>query len=307
MANRMFVLAVVTLWLCSMAWLVTERVLPGMGESQPPAIENFETNQPIAWEVEWAGEPVGRAASIRVAGLGGTVELHNRISLQDMPISDLAPTWMRMAVPSLGKMSIDVISRIEVDSLGNFSSFLSKVSLNEMPSVLKISGRVKDSYLKLNVSTGSLPHEVPVYLPDSKSLNEALFPGSELPYMYMGRHWQEEVYSPFRASGDPIELVKVEVVAEEVLFFAGKPRRVFRVEYQGILGSGISDKARLQAISWVEPGGTILRRDVFMGSSRLRFTRLSPEEAEAVGHEFFDDLIDWRDREPESKPEMDRS
>lgn len=304
MANRLFVLAVFSLWLCSMAWLVVERVLPGWGEGQPPAIENFQDNQAIAWEVEWAGKRVGKAASIRVPGVGGTVELHNRISLVEMPISELAPTWMRMAVPSLGKMSLDVKSLIEVDSIGNFSSFLSKVSLNEMPSVLRISGRVKDSYLKLKVSTGSLPHEVSVYLPDSKSLNEVLFPGSELPYMYMGRHWQEEVYSPFRASGDPIELVRVEVVAEELLFFAGEPKRVFKVEYQGMLGSGISDKARLQAISWVEPSGKILRRDVFMGSSRLRFNRLSDKEAESVGHEFFDELIDWKENDPEIKGDI---
>ncbi len=306
MANRIFVLAVFTLWLCSMAWLVTERVLPGLGDGQPPSFQTFEDNQAIAWNVEWAGNHVGQAASIRIAGVGGTVELHNRIRLQEMPIADLAPTWMRMAVPSLGEMSLDVISRIEVDSLGNFSSFLSQVSLNEMPSVLRISGRVKDSYLNLNVSTGSLPYEVSVYLPDSKTLNEVLFPGSELPYMYLGRHWQEEVYSPFRASGDPVELVRVEVVSEETLFFAGETRRVFRVEYEGMLGSGISDKDRLQAISWVEPEGKILRRDVFMGNSRLRFDRLSDEEASILGQEFFDQLTVWEAIEPNSEKEMVR-
>ncbi|TWU27277.1 hypothetical protein [Bythopirellula polymerisocia] len=291
MANRIFVLAVFALWLSSMAWLVTERVMPGMGDGHSPSIETFRDNQVVAWEVEWANNPVGKAASVRVAGVGGTVELHNRILLHDMPISDLAPTWMRMAVPSLGKMSFDVKSRIEVDSLGNFSSFHSKVSLNEMASVLRISGRVKDSYLNLTVSTGSLPYETSVYLPDSNSLNEVLFPGSELPYMYLGKHWQEEVYSPFRASGDQIELVKVEVVAEEKLFFAEELRRVFKVEYQGLLGSGISEKARLQAVSWVEPEGSILRRDVYLGSSHLRFNRLTEAESNAMGQKFFEDMI----------------
>ena len=296
MANRIFVLAVFSLWLSSMAWLVTERIMPGLSDGQSPSIETFQNNEVVAWEVEWADKSVGQAASIRVAGVGGTVELHNRISLREMPISDLAPTWMRMAVPGLGKMSLDVISLIEVDALGSFSSFHSKVSLNESPSVLKISGRVKDSYLNLTVSTGSLPYETSVYLPDSKSLNEVLFPGSELPYLYLGRHWQEEVYSPFRSTGDQVELVKVEVVAEESLFFTGKMRRVFRVEYQGVLGSGISDKARLQAISWVEPGGTILRRDVFLGSSHLRFNRLSDAQADEIGQEFFGDLLAWQEK-----------
>lgn len=292
MANRIFVSAVVILWVCSMTWLFTDRILPTFQGGQPPPLETIKTGQAVAWDVEWGGEKVGRAASVRVPGAGGSVELHNRISLENMPIIDLAPAWMRMAVPSLGDMSFDVISRIEFDSLGNFSSFNSRVILNDMPSVLKLSGRVKDSYLRLNVVSGQLPYEVVVYLPDSKSLNEALFPGGELPYMYVGRQWQEEVYSPFRATGDPIELVHAEVVAEETLEYCGDTCRVLRVEYHGMIGSGISDKARLQAISWVEPTGAVLRRDVFLGSSKLRFNRLSDTEANKIGQELFDEIVD---------------
>jgi hypothetical protein len=292
MANRIFVSAVVVLWICSMTWLFTDRILPTFQGGQPPSFESLENGQAIAWSVEWGGEEVGNAASVRVPGAGGSVELHNRIALQNMPIIDLAPAWMRMAVPSLGDMSFEVLSRIEFDSLGNFTSFDSKVMLNEMPSVLKLSGRVKDSYLKLNVISGQLPYEVVVYLPDSKSLNEALFPGAQLPYMYVGRHWQEEVYSPFRATGDPIELVHAEVVSEESMEYDGETRRVLRVEYHGMIGSGISDKARLQAISWVEPSGAVLRRDVFLGSSKLRFKRLSEAAAARIGEELFAEIID---------------
>jgi hypothetical protein len=292
MANRIFVSAVVILWLCSMTWLFTDRILPTFQGGQPPSLETFENGRAIAWEVEWGGEKVGSAASVRVPGAGGSVELHNRISLENMPIIDLAPAWMRMAVPSLGDMAFDVISRIEFDSLGNFSSFNSRVVLNDMPSVLKLSGRVKDSYLRLNVVSGQLPYEVVVYLPDSKSLNEALFPGGELPYMYVGRQWQEEVYSPFRATGDPIELVHAEVVSEESMEYCGESRRVLRVEYHGMIGSGISDKARLQAVSWVEPTGMVLRRDVYLGTSKLRFNRLSDVTAAKIGEELFAEVLD---------------
>lgn len=292
MANRVFVLAVVVLWLCSMTWLFTDRVLPTFRGGQPPTIEAFKDGQAVAWSVEWAGEEVGQAASVRVPGASGSVELHNRISLHDMPIIDLAPAWMRMAVPALGEMAFNVISRIEFDSLGNFSSFESKVILNDMPSVMKLSGRVKDSYLRLNVISGQLPYEFVVYMPDSKSLNEMLFPGADLPYMYVGRQWQEEVYSPFRAAGDSIELVQVEVVAEESLEYQGETRRVLRVEYHGLIGSGLSDKARLQSVSWVEPTGAVLRRDVYLGSSKLRFNRLPDDEAVQIGKELFKEILD---------------
>jgi hypothetical protein len=279
--------------------------LPTFQGGQPPSLESFQSGQAVAWEVEWGGEKVGSAASVRVPGAGGSVDLHNRIALENMPIIDLAPAWMRMAVPTLGDMSFDVISRIEFDSLGNFSSFNSRVILNDMPSVLRLSGRVKDSYLRLNVISGQLPYEVVVYLPDSKSLNEALFPGGELPYMYVGRQWQEEVYSPFRATGDPIELVHAEVVSEESLEYCGESRRVLRVEYHGMIGSGISDKARLQAVSWVEPSGDVLRRDVYLGSSKLRFNRLSDEAANKIGEQLFRDIVDLEDVEPVDKGEVE--
>lgn len=306
MANRIFVLAVVVLWLCSMAWLVTDRILPTFQDGQPPSIETFQNGEAVAWSVEWGGKEVGKAASVRVPGSGGTVELHNRISLEEMPIIDLAPAWMRMAVPTLGEMSFDVVSRIEFDSLGNFSSFDSKVVLNDMPSVLKISGRVQNSYLRLHVVSGQLPYEVPVYMPDSKSLKEALFPGAELPYMYVGRHWQEEVYSPFRATGDPIELIQAEVVSEETIEYCDEPFRVLKVEYHGLIGSGLSDKARLQAVSWVEPGGKVLRRDVYVGTSRLRFNRLSDEEAAGIGNDLFNEVLEFNRAEAPKHAKVER-
>ena len=293
MANRVFVSAVVLLWLCSMGWLFTERILPSLVDGQPPAFETFQSGEAVAWSVEWDGKRVGEAASLRLPGTDGSVELHNRITLRNMPIAELAPAWMRMPIPNLGEMSMDVVSRIEFDPLGKFSAFNSKVSLNSMPSVLTISGRVCDSQLKLNVFTGQLPYEVSIYLPDSMTLHEALFPGAELPNLFLGRHWQEEVYSPFRASGDPIELVHAEVVSQESLQTADETFRVFRVEYHSLFGSGISEKARLQAVSLVEPRGKILRREVVVGSSRLRFDRLSDDDAKKIGDKLFKELLKW--------------
>ncbi len=135
MANRVFVSAVVLLWLCSMGWLFTERILPSLVDGQPPAFETFQSGEAVAWSVEWDGKRVGEAASLRLPGTDGSVELHNRITLRNMPIAELAPAWMRMAIPNLGEMSMDVVSRIEFDPLGKFSAFNSKVSLNSMPSV----------------------------------------------------------------------------------------------------------------------------------------------------------------------------
>jgi len=291
MANRVFVFAVIVLWLGSMSWLVVDRILPSFYDGQPPVAEGFETAKAVAWRVEWAGLPVGWAASVRLAGVAGTTDLHNRIVLKDIPLMDLAPTWMRAAVGQLGNMTFDARTRIEFDSLGNFSSFESRISVNDMPSVLKMSGRVEDSDLELNVQSGDLSYSTPVHLPNRTALNEVLFPDAQLSRMYVGRCWQEEIYSPFRSPNDPVELVRAEVVSQELIEYQGEIRQVLRVEFRGMAGVGVPQNAQLQAVAWVNPTGTVLQRDVLLGSSRLRFVRLSDEEAQRIGTDFFDSQL----------------
>ena len=92
---------------------------------------------------------------------------------------ELSPGWMRRAVGNLGNMTFDALTRIEFDSLGNFSAFESRIALNDIPSVLSITGRVKDSNLELKIRSGDISYPTSVYLPDSKALNEALFPGGK--------------------------------------------------------------------------------------------------------------------------------
>lgn len=291
MANRIFVLAVVVLWLCSMSWLVTERILPSFIEGEPPIAEAYETGQAVAWRVEWGGKPVGHAASVRLSGVGGATDLHNRVVLTDIPLMELAPTWMRSAIGDLGDITFDARTRIEFDALGSFSAFESRISINDLPSVLNISGRVEKSFLELHVRSGDVSYDTPVYLPDSKALNEVLFPDARLPQMYVGRSWREEIYSPFHSPGNPVEVVQAEVVSTEAIQYGDESRRTLRIEYRAMVGSGVPEEARLQAESWVEPSGNVLRRVVYLGGSKLRFDRLKKEEATTVGGKLLEDLL----------------
>ncbi len=291
MANRFFVSTVVILWLSSMAWLVTERVLPSFLSGQPPLVETYETGKAVAWSVEWAGKRVGRAASMRLPGAAGTTDLRNRVILNKVPLLELAPAWMRVVVGEIGNIDLDATTRMEFDSLGNFSSFESRIALNDLPAILKMSGRVENSYLELKVSTGSISHTTPIYLPNSQALNESLFPEARITNLTIGDQWREEVYSPFRAPGNPVELLQAEVVSEELLTYLGKPRRVLCVEYRSMVGSGVPRSTGLRAVTWVDREGDVLRRDVYIGTSKLRFERLPVEEAAIVGLEMFEKLL----------------
>ena len=187
-------------------------------------------------------------------------------------------------------MSFDAATRIELDSLGNFSAFESKISLNNLPSVLSVKGRVKDSNLNLKVRSGSYSSSSSVYMPNSKALSEALFPDARLPLMYVGRKWHEEIYSPFYAPGDPVKVIQAEAVAKDSLEYQGKIQRVVRVEYRTILGSGIKKNAQLQAVSYVAQNGDVLRHEVYVGDAVMRFERLSQELAQEKGLDLFERL-----------------
>ena len=102
MANRAFVIAVVVLWLGSMSWLVVNRIMPSFIEGNPPRVSAFKTGKVVAWQVYWDKQPVGWAGSVRLDGDSGTTELHNRVVMEDLPLMDLAPFWMRKVIGDLG-------------------------------------------------------------------------------------------------------------------------------------------------------------------------------------------------------------
>jgi hypothetical protein len=288
MSNRLFISVVLMLWLGSMTWLMVDKILPSFYEGKPPATSGLETGKTVAWRVEWAGEPVGWAASLRLSGISNTTELRNRVILNDVPLLDLAPTWIRTIIGNYGNIKFDTQTLIELDALGNFASFRSRVAVNDMLSVFQISGRMKDTHLKFRVRSGNLTYTREVYIPNQAALSEALFPDARLPYMYVGRCWQKEIFSPFKSPGAPVELVEAEVVAMESLLYGEETLRVMKIDYRSLPGPGLPEASRLQAVSWVEPkSGLVLRQDVYIANTKLRFERLSDETASQIGLEFF--------------------
>jgi len=284
MANRIFVGAVVVLWLGSMSWLLVDKVLPSFHEGEAPIAAGYETGVPVAWRVYWGDRPVGHAASIRLPGVLNTTNIHNRVVLEDVPLLDLVPALMRRVVGDIGSMKFDAWTQLEFDSLENFSSFESRVSVNEVASVLQLSGDVNGSFLELKVHFGDVTYEPKVPIANQAALSEALFPDAKLPYMYVGRRWSEEVYNPFRAPSSPVETVDAEVTGIESIEYGGGQHRAMRVQFSGPPAPGVPEDALLQAIAWVRVSdGLVMQQDVLISSSKLRFVRMSDEEAAEIG------------------------
>lgn len=285
MANRVFVFAVVVLWLGSMSWLMIDKILPSLHEGEPPLAAGFEPGVPVAWKVSWGDREVGYAASMRTPGVLGTTNLENRVILEDVPLLDLVPALMRRVVGDIGSMKFDAKTTLEFDSLDNFSKFDSYVEINEVSSVLELHGKVNGAFLDMKVKFGDVHYEPKVPIANQAALSEALFPDAKLPYLYVGRRWSEEIYNPFHAPSAPIETVDVEVTGIETLSMDGENHRVMRVEFSGPPAPGVPEDARLQAIAWVrQSDGVVLRQDVLISTSRLRFDRLPEEEAVKQGN-----------------------
>ena len=285
MANRIFVFAVVVLWAGSMSWLLVDKVLPSWSDSEPPIPAGFTNGRYVAWSVSWSGTPVGQAATLRRAGPMGTTNLESKVKLSDVPLLDLAPPWMRSVVGDIGKLRFEAYTQMEFDSLDNFNKFESRITVNDVPRVLEMTGQIKEGYLRLEIrGWGTLKYSPKVPAPDKAVFREALFPDSKLPHLYVGRRWSEETYSPFQAPGDPMETITAEVVGVEALQRGEETTRVMRVEFRGESSPGIPEEARLRSVAWVDAAdGTVWQQDVHLANSKLRFTRLDDEEAEEVG------------------------
>ena len=166
------------------------------------------------------------------------------------------------------------------DSLNSFSSFNSNIEINDIPDVLMMSGSMSGAFLELKIRSGDLSYPASIPIANGSALSEALFPDAKLPYMYIGRKWYEDLYHPFHSPSEPVETIEAEVVSEETINVGEDTQRVFRVEYRGEARPGIPEEARLQAVAWVEPkSGDVLRQDVHVGQSKLRFTRVDEDEA----------------------------
>jgi hypothetical protein len=284
MANRIFVTAVILLWLGSMSWLMVDKVLPSYTDGEPPPAAGFEPNVPVAWSVQWSGRMVGYAASVRIPGPSNTTTLENRVVLDDVPLMDLVPALMRQVVGDIGRMKLDASTRLEFDSLDNFTKFDSRVSINDIAGLLRMTGQVNGPFLDMTVKFNDVTYSPQVPVPNQGALSESLFPDAKLPFMYVGRKWHEEIYSPFRTPSDPVDTVEVEVTGVESLERDGEMERVMRVEFRGSEESGVPEDARLQAVAWVRAeDGLVLRQDVYIASSSLRFDRLGEARAAEVG------------------------
>lgn len=288
MGNKIFTVVVTLLWGTTMTWLLVARILPPFFHGDPPVAGLLNENQPVAWRVEFEGQPVGYAVSQVVPGVLETTEIHSRVVLENIPLQEIAPQWMASLVRSFGDINFDMRTRTTLDSLGNLASFDTKLWLNELPSAIRMLGTVRDQTLDIQLQAGDLKRRFEYPWPKDTWLGRELTPEAKLLQVYVGRQWQREFYSPFSSPQNPIEVLEAIVVEEVSILHDGNLENTRRVEYRTLSGAGISADNRLRANVWVAEDGTVLRQDMYFMNMRLRFDRIGDDAAIKFAKEHLD-------------------
>ena len=288
MGNRIFVGVVVVLWAGTMSWLMVERILPPFFHGDPPTHGTLVRGEPNCWEIAYGGKTVGHAVSQAVPGALGTTEIHSRVLLRGIDIKELAPQWMGSLVRSLGEISLDTRSTFVLDSLGNLSSFNTKVWINDLPIVMRVQGKVDGAELKLKVHSGDVSHEFNYPVPSYSRLSSELTPDPKLLQVYVGRKWQQEVYSPFRPPGSSLEIMQAEVVEERTIDHRGEQTVARKIEYRSLSTAGVAADNMLHAEVWVAEDGTVLRQIVHIMDAKLRFERCTEPNMLTMAEQLLD-------------------
>jgi hypothetical protein len=274
MGNRIFVAVVIGLWASTMSWLMVARILPPFFQGEPPQHGQPMRNEPVCWEIQYSGKPIGHAVSQAVAGALGTTEIYSRVILEGIELKELAPQWMGSLVSGLGEISLDLRNRVVLDSLGHLTSFDTRVRLNDMPLVMKAHGVVDGADLVLKIQSGELTLEKRYPVPSDDFLSSELMPEPKLLQVYVGRKWQQEMFSPFQVPTKALELMEAEVVEEGPLEHRGERVIARKIQYRSMSDAGVAADNTVRAMLWVGEDGMVLRHDVYlMNATKLRFER----------------------------------
>jgi hypothetical protein len=287
MGNRIFTGIVLLLWGASMSWLVGAKIMPAFLQGNAPR-SGVPTVEPVCWSISIGSKRVGQAAYQVVPGAEGTQEIHSRVRLRDVPLARMVPRWTAKLVEHLGTLTVDTRTRTVLDPLGNLASFDTRVSINDLPDTVGISGRLREGKLQLRINYGDNEQRFSYPWNANEQLTSDLTPDPKLIGVTVGQRWQKEIYNPFGGPSGSFELVQAEVTGEHPLYVNSELTNTRVIEFHSMSNVGVSTDDRCRTKLWVAEDGRVLRQEVQLMNVRLRFDRMSDEESLALAGEFLD-------------------
>lgn len=281
MGNQAFNVVVVLFWLATMSWLVVAKILPPLRVGEPPnytsILADSPANEPSCWTISLRGRTIGWAANKIVRREDGVNELYSRVYLGELPLEELAPAWLstvlKPALAELHALDLDKRTRLVIDPLGRLSDLESRVRLANINDVVRVVGHVDGSMLKLSVQSGEISAPFNRTLSPNSLVGDEFSPQARMPGLRVGQVWTVPLYSPFRSPHAPLDILQAKVEREVMFTFGNEKFLTHEVVYRGDSGAGVAGDAP-RGRMWVRRDGTVLRQEVSVFKSPLRFDLL---------------------------------
>jgi hypothetical protein len=297
MNSTWYNVAVILLWVASMAWLISQKVMPAVLVGEPPSyrtIVQAKQDEPlVGWSMEMNDRQVGWALSTTSPLAGDMTEVRSLVHFDELPLEDVTPDFLRSLLVSDTewpvRLRLEAKSELIFDPLQRLSQFNSSVGFEGVDDVVKVRGALDGSKLTLTVRCGDFTYETNLDLPEKALLGDALSPQTDLPGLREGQKWNVQIYSPLRPPNSPMEILQASVEESKTILWNGRLVETWLVVYRGDPGAGTVNARTARGRVWVLDDGTVLRQEVTLFGSTMTFVRLSAAEAAALA----ESVGDW--------------
>ena len=290
MNSTWYNVTVVLLWVASMSWLISQKVMPALLVGEPPSyrtIVKAKQEEPlVGWSMALNDRQVGWALNTTSPLPRNMTEVRSLVHFDDLPLEEMTPSWLRsLLVPESGwpaGLQLEAKSTLVFDPLERLSQFVSSVGFQGMDDVVKVRGTLDGSELTLAVRSGDFTYETELKVPQQALLSDGLSPQTNLPGLREGQKWNVRIYSPLRPPTNPIEVLHATVEESKTILWDERLVETWLVVYRNDPGAGTANARTPRGKLWVREDGTVLKQEAMLFGSTMTFVRLSGEEAAAL-------------------------
>jgi hypothetical protein len=285
MYSRFFNIVVFLMWLSTMTWLVTQKVVPSLWVGQPPNYQMIVAAQrpePVGWELWINNRQLGWALSTFEIQGQGLKEIHSSVHFDDLPLQELTSGWgravFRLIDQPSSKFEMDVKSILTIDSLGKLLRFDSRIQLEPLKNVLRMQGIVDGMQLRVEVRSGDFSYSTELPLPQHALLSDSLSPQTQLPNLAIGQTWSVPALSPLRPTSNLMEMLHALVEKKEPIYWNMEIYDAFLVVYHTDPGIGFGSRSPAHGKLWVLDDGTVIKQQTMIFDTVLSFVRMNSSD-----------------------------
>ena len=166
MNSTWYNVAVVLLWLATMTWLISQKVLPALLVGDPPSYETIiearRGEQIAGWSMSVNGgtnqgqrQSVGWAINTTSCTPDGVTQIRSLVHFSELPLEELIPDWLQVNLVGgtglSGTLEMEAKSNLVFDSFQQLSGFQSSLGFPPLDDTIRVNGALEGTQLKLSI------------------------------------------------------------------------------------------------------------------------------------------------------------